>query len=236
MGPGSRLRMYSNSSYRATGGNNFLWVVLSALIIFILLFAVYINNQSKLTPVLNEVSQLPVADTTAAEEYADTLPAPTVVEPAAPTPAPVQEPATAPVAEAPKTEVKPAETPAKAEVKPEAKPEPKPEVKAEPAKAASGGIIVDYEIQKGDVMGRILSRYGNTKEEVMERNKLDNLDKIKLGQVLKMRLQAQHKVGKNETVASLATKYKVDADRIKKVNSLKDDKLKADQVVLIPLP
>lgn len=203
--------------------------MLSTLIIFILLFAVYINNQNKLTPVIQEVSQLPTADTTA--EETDTT---TEVNPVAPTPA---QPAPA--------ETAPATTPAEttpapvAEVKPEptktepAKPEP---AKPEPTKAATGGVIVEYEIQKGDVMGRILSRFGNSKEEVMERNKLENLDKINLGQKLKMRVQAQHKVGKNETVSSLAAKYKVEADRIKKINGLSKDQLKADEVLIIPMP
>lgn len=229
--------MYQNSAYRTSGGNNFLWVILSSLIIVILLFAVYINNRNSLAPVIAEVNQ--AAQQSANELLADSgaTDSSTVVNPTAPTV--IEEKPTTPPAEAQTTTTEPAKTEDKpAETKPaELKPEPKPEVKpATPAPSATGGTVIEYEIKKGDVMGRIISRYGNSKDEIMERNKLENLDKIQMGQKLKLRVLAQHKVGKNETVSTLASKYKVDAEKIRKANGLKDDKLKADETVIIPLP
>jgi LysM repeat protein len=244
--------MYQNTSYRTSGGNNFLWVILSTLIIVILLFAVYINNRNSLGPVIAEVNSVGPANLADSTDAADSS---VVVNPAEPTvkqpePEPAKaEPApttTEPVTTEPaKTE--PAKTEPKAETKSEAKVEPKADAKtttkadakaeAKAAAPVSGkGIMVDYEIKKGDVMGRIISRYNNSKDEIMKANELENLDKIKLGQVIKLRILAKHKVGKNETVGTLAAKYKVDSERIRKVNGIKEDKLKADEVVMIPLP
>ena len=235
--------MYQNTSYRTSGGNNFLWVILSTLIIVILLFAVYINNRNSLGPVIAEVNSVGPANLADSTDAADSSVVVNPVEPTVKQP----EPEPAKVEPAPTTTEPAATEPTKTEPKAETKVEPKADAKtttkADPkadAKAAapvsSKGIMVDYEIKKGDVMGRIIARYNNSKDEIMSANKLENLDKIKLGQVIKLRILTQHKVGKNETVGTLAAKYKVDAERIRKVNGIKEDKLKADEVVVIPLP
>ncbi len=231
--------MYQNTSYRTSGGNNFLWVILSTLIIVILLFAVYINNRNSLGPVIAEVNSVGPANLADSTDAADSSVVVNPVEPTVKQPEP--EPTKvdpAPTTTEPAT-TEPAKTEPKAEPKAETKAEPKADAKVEPKAAApvsSKGIMVDYEIKKGDVMGRIIARYNNSKDEIMSANKLENLDKIKLGQVIKLRILTQHKVGKNETVGTLAAKYKVDAERIRKVNGIKEDKLKADEVVVIPLP
>lgn len=224
--------MYQNSTYRSGGGNNFLWVVLSSLIIVILLFAVYINNRNSLGPVIADVNAAAAAASLDTSDTAQDTTA--VVNPTQPEPEPVQ----TPVAEKPAGSEQPVvTTPAEPVNAPADKPAEKPADKpAAPAPAPAGGQMAEYEIRKGDLIGKIAGRFGMKSDEIMKLNNLENPDKIKLGQKLKVRVQAIHKVGKNETVSSLASKYKVDAERIKKANGLDSDKLKADESVLIPMP
>lgn len=228
---GSLVAMYQNSTYRSGGGNNFLWVVLSSLIIVILLFAVYINNRNSLGPVIADVN---AATAAASLDTSDTaLDTTSVVNPTQPAPEPVAEKPAGSEQPVVTTPAEPVTTPTE---KPAEKPVEKPAEKPAPVPAPAGGTMAEYEIRKGDLIGKIAGRFGMKSDEIMKLNNLENPDKIKLGQKLKVRVQAIHKVGKNETVTSLASKYKVDTERIRKANGLDSDKLKADESLLIPMP
>jgi len=110
--------------------------------------------------------------------------------------------------------------------------EPKDEKEKEVSK---NGIMIDYEIKKGDVMGKILSKFGNSASEVMKNNDLKNLDKIKLGQKLKIKVKAIHKVESGDSPSTLAAKYNVSSEKIKKANGLGDDNIKTGTKIYIPL-
>ncbi len=95
-----------------------------------------------------------------------------------------------------------------------------------------------YEVVPGDTLMAIASSYGVSLATVIMENKLDETAILKPGQKLSIlpTTGVSHTVGANDTLESIAGKYKVSEDDILDVNDLElPDDILAGDVLVIPL-
>jgi LysM repeat protein len=98
--------------------------------------------------------------------------------------------------------------------------------------------VIKYTVQSGDTIGSIASDFGdNMMDTIIWANNIRNPNALSLGQVLKIPpvRGVIHTVKPEDTVASIAKKYKADANKILSFNKISDDKgLIAGNEVMVP--
>jgi len=122
-------------------------------------------------------------------------------------------------------------------------------------KEASSGPA-EHVVKKGETVSKIAKKYGVRDKDIVRWNKLKNPDKLKVGQVLKIRAAEEsssksskksdggateqrktvYVVRKGDTLSKIAKKNKVSVDQLKKWNSAlrkNPDKLKVGQQVVV---
>lgn len=102
--------------------------------------------------------------------------------------------------------------------------------------ATGGGIIIEYELRKGDLVSRLAKNFNFPTKEILELNQLENADKIQLGQKLKLKVKAQHKVGKGDTWDGLAKKFSLETERLQKVNPRPEGKKDLQEGEILNIP
>ena len=97
--------------------------------------------------------------------------------------------------------------------------------------------IVEYTVQKGDLLSFIASDYGVSVNSIIWANNLRDADSISPGQILKIPPVSGviHKVKRGDTVASIAKKYGAGAENIIEFNVLpQDGQLQLDDELIVP--
>lgn len=82
-------------------------------------------------------------------------------------------------------------------------------LQGEDVKRFRGGEIIDYVIQSGDTVSGIAEKFGISEETILWANDMEEDDKIKVGQSLKILpvTGVMHTVKRGETIYSIAKKY-----------------------------
>lgn len=101
----------------------------------------------------------------------------------------------------------------------------------EESKGASG--IFTVEVAAGDTLSGIAARYGVTVRDLIINNNLPQNPILKLGQKLSIANGIIHKVGKNETVESIAKAYGVEKEKILAANEILEKELAAGMEIVI---
>jgi len=99
-----------------------------------------------------------------------------------------------------------------------------------------GGVKI-YEVQNGDTVGAIATKYGITINTILWANDIDNVDSIMPGDKIFILPVAglSHIVKKGDSLDSIASKYKADKDKIIAFNDLPaNGEIKEGQSILIP--
>ncbi|MHC6203811.1 M23 family metallopeptidase [Breznakiellaceae bacterium SP9] len=93
-----------------------------------------------------------------------------------------------------------------------------------------------YQIEKGDVIGRISQKYGLNQDTLLSYNNIKDSRSLQIGRILKIPNQdgILHTVRKSDTLSSLATLYNADVNSIKIVNELFSDTLHPEMSLFIP--
>jgi len=97
--------------------------------------------------------------------------------------------------------------------------------------------IVEYTVQKGDLLSFIASDYGISMNSIIWANNLRDADSISPGQILKIPPVSGviHTVKKGDSLASVAKKYGVETDSILEFNSLpQDGQLQIGDEIIVP--
>ncbi|OGN09133.1 MAG: hypothetical protein A3C64_02830 [Candidatus Yanofskybacteria bacterium RIFCSPHIGHO2_02_FULL_41_12] len=97
--------------------------------------------------------------------------------------------------------------------------------------------IVEYTVQKGDLLSFIASDYGISMNSIIWANNLRDADSISPGQILKIPPVSGviHTVKKGDSLASVAKKYCVETDSILEFNSLpQDGQLQIGDEIIVP--
>jgi LysM repeat protein len=93
---------------------------------------------------------------------------------------------------------------------------------------------IDYLVKKGEVLGKISTKFGIPVAFIKLKNKLKN-DNIGENQKLMIPIKANHTVAKGENADAIAAKYKVAKASVLKANDIKDEKnLKVGRDLVIP--
>ena len=92
-----------------------------------------------------------------------------------------------------------------------------------------------YKVKPGDTLYKICREYNLTIKELIDANNISNPDDIKVGTVLVVPFNYYHyKVNKGDTLCGIANKFKITVSALKEINSLDNDKIKVNQILLIP--
>ena len=84
-----------------------------------------------------------------------------------------------------------------------------------------------YVVQENDTLGEIAQRYNLDVDSLLHANKLQNPDKIRYGQKLRIPLQRDilHIVKENDTLGSIARQYSVSLQSIVDANAIRNEDL-----------
>ncbi len=113
----------------------------------------------------------------------------------------------------------------------------KPAINTEQGDRSTANEIFAYEIEPGDTLSSIASRFGIKKETLIWENNLWNENRLKTGKTLKILPVdgVSHLIKKSDTVKKLAKKYKVEEETILKQNQLDtDSELLIGSALIIP--
>ena len=104
------------------------------------------------------------------------------------------------------------------------------------APAGLGDRVRRYKVRAGDSLSGIANRYGVELLTIWWANKLERTDALTVGQelIIPPADGVLHTVVEGDTVASVARKYKVEAEDILRFNKVEGDVLVLGQVLLIP--
>jgi murein DD-endopeptidase MepM/ murein hydrolase activator NlpD len=97
--------------------------------------------------------------------------------------------------------------------------------------------VVTYEVQKGDTLSEIASQFGISSSTIMNANPgLWSSNYLRVGQGLTFPMVDGiiKKVSGSDTVKSMAKKYSIDEEEIRKHNDLEGDKLIAGAYIVLP--
>lgn len=103
-------------------------------------------------------------------------------------------------------------------------------------KSADRSGVVEYQVQPGDVIGGIASRYGLSVKTVLTANHLTDRSLIRPGDMLKIPTAdgVLHTIAKGDTLGKIAGLYGVSAENISKFNQGIGKNLKVGTQILIP--
>lgn len=114
------------------------------------------------------------------------------------------------------------------------------EYKGIPYKAPESEIVDTYKVMKGDTLYSIANKLDTSVDELKKLNKLMN-NNLYIGQVLKIPTKIVdigdtdiYQVMSGDTLYSLANKYNITVDELKKLNDLIDDNLIVGQLLSVP--
>lgn len=97
--------------------------------------------------------------------------------------------------------------------------------------------IIEYIVQRGDIIGNIAAKFGITVNTILWSNSLSYYSVIRPGDKLKIMPVSGvlHKVASGENLGSIANKYTADIEKIKEYNKLADaNSLQKGQELIIP--
>ena len=114
------------------------------------------------------------------------------------------------------------------------------EYKGIPYTAPESEIVDTYKVMKGDTLYSIANKLDTTVDELKKLNKLVN-NNLYIGQILKIPTKIVdigdtdiYQVMSGDTLYSLANKYNITIDELKKLNDLTDDNLVVGQLLSVP--
>lgn len=114
------------------------------------------------------------------------------------------------------------------------------EYKGIPYVAPESEVVDTYKVMKGDTLYSIANKLDTTVDELKKLNKLMN-NNLYIGQVLKIPTKIVdigdtdiYQVMSGDTLYSLANKYNITVDELKKLNDLIDDNLVVGQLLNVP--
>jgi LysM repeat protein len=96
-------------------------------------------------------------------------------------------------------------------------------------------IYHNYEIQEGDTAYGIANKFNMSFSELQTKNK-GSLENIKTGDMLLVKVKVNLvsvEVKKNETLSHISVKYGLSVEKIKGINNIKTDQVKAGQVIYV---
>ncbi len=94
---------------------------------------------------------------------------------------------------------------------------------------------ISYQVKKGEILGKIATKFGIPVAFIKLKNKLKN-DNIAENQKLLIPIKANHTVAKGETADVIAKKYNVPKASVLKANDIKDEKsIKVGRDLVIPI-
>ena len=104
--------------------------------------------------------------------------------------------------------------------------------------AVSGGeassVAAIYTVKKGDTLSEIASKYGTTVSKLQTLNSIKDVNKISVGQVLKLKAESAstYTVKKGDTLSEIASKYGTTVSKLQTLNNIKDvNKISVGQVL-----
>ncbi len=104
---------------------------------------------------------------------------------------------------------------------------------APPAKPDT--LWVSYSVKKGEVLGKIATKFGVPVSFIKFKNKLKN-DNIGENQKLQIPIRADYTVAPNETLDAIAKRFKVEKASVMRANDIKDEKsVRAGRDLMIPI-
>lgn len=103
-----------------------------------------------------------------------------------------------------------------------------------PVSSAIDTVWLSYNVKKGDVLGKIATKFNVPVVYIKLKNNLKN-DNIRENQKLNIPVKADHTVKTGETLDVIAAKYKTDKEKIRKANGLTEaSELKSGKSLIIP--
>lgn len=98
-----------------------------------------------------------------------------------------------------------------------------------------------YTVKRGDTLSEIAERFHVSMNEIKQHNQMKS-NTVQLGQTLKIpgsgstasAAYREHTISRGETLSKIAVSYSVPLDLLRETNSLKNDKIRVGQVILIP--
>jgi murein DD-endopeptidase MepM/ murein hydrolase activator NlpD len=96
--------------------------------------------------------------------------------------------------------------------------------------------FTSYKVKQGDIIGNIAVETGLSQSTIISVNKIKNARTLQIGQTLKIPNQdgVYYTVQKDDTLLSIAGKYKIDPEDIKIANELFSDVLYINSVLFLP--
>jgi len=93
-----------------------------------------------------------------------------------------------------------------------------------------------YAVEKGDTISEIAQRFGLTQDTLLSVNGIKNARLVQIGQVLKVPNQdgILHQVRRGESIAGLADKHAIEAERVRIANGLIDGEPTAGETIFLP--
>lgn len=112
----------------------------------------------------------------------------------------------------------------------------KPELASTEAAKITKTSIRHYVISEGDTIGSIAADFGVSVNTILWANNLSLTSLIKPNQklIIPPVSGVLHKIAKGDTIKSIATKYKANAEEIKKFNGLEDGSLAGGEIIMVP--
>lgn len=113
----------------------------------------------------------------------------------------------------------------------------KPAINSEQGDRSTASEIFAYDIESGDTLSSIATRFGIKKETLIWENNLWNENRLRSGMTLKILPVdgVSHLIKKGDTVDKIAKKYKIDKEIIVKQNQLEEDEeLLVSSALIIP--
>lgn len=96
--------------------------------------------------------------------------------------------------------------------------------------------VINLKVEEKLYKEDIIKRFNLTDDIFLKHNIIKKPEKSLKGEVLKIPLRALHRVEKDESLHSIAQKYKVGQDHIMKANDMKEPKINLGDTIYIPLP
>ncbi len=115
-------------------------------------------------------------------------------------------------------------------------------IKAVPSNASGGvyvsrdELVTEHLVQSGQTLSEIAMMYGLSMNTIMWANDMWNADNLTVGRKLEIpRVDGvMYRVKKGDTIEKIASKYGINADKIRQENQLEGDMISLEQLILLP--
>ncbi|MBN2342490.1 MAG: LysM peptidoglycan-binding domain-containing protein [Deltaproteobacteria bacterium] len=108
---------------------------------------------------------------------------------------------------------------------------------------ATNALAREHTIEQGDTLARIARKYAVSRADLKKLNRIKDETKLQLGDILIIpdrligNARRSHTVKKGDTIAKIASRYKVNQQELRKLNHInKNEMLSLGQILAIPNP